>query len=135
MSKRNLEDMFANLEDMFAEIDSQEEIENIGELVNELWDVYHRFSELSHRVMRVFKRYMPGKNERIGLSHYILSLFDKHEKLTRENIMEYLMTGDFEYTVSQKSLTDSLYFLTKTNRLDRYMDSETGQDWYIKGKG
>jgi len=128
MSKRKLEDMF-------AEIDEQEEIENIEELVNELWDVYHRFSELSHRVMRVFKRYMPGKNERIGLSNYILTLFDKHEKLTRQDIMEYLIIGDFEYTISSKSLTDSLYFLLKTNRLIRYKDPSTGEHCYKRGNG
>lgn len=121
------------LEDMFTEIDDAEEIENIEELTQELWEVYHKFTELSNRVLRVFKRYMPGKNTRTGLSDYILSLFDEHNALTREEIAN--LVADFEYTVSPKSVTDSLYFLTQTGRLLRFVEVKTGNRTYRKGNG
>lgn len=121
------------LDDLFAKIDSVEEIENIELLTEELWEVYHKFSELSNRVMRVFRRYMPSKNARIGLSSYILSLFDEHDELTREEIAN--LMGEFEYTVTPKNVTDSLYFLTKTKRIWPVVNVSTGKRSYRKGSG
>ena len=133
--KENREADVINTVNVANQILEGDEYESAEEFINELYDLFENFSNMSHRVLRALKLQMPHKNAKIGLSNFIQNLMDEHGEtgLDRKAIAKHVQEG-FEYTVTQKAITDSLSFLVNNSKISRYWDMNTKKNMYKKIK-
>ena len=114
------------------EIIESEDYEKAQEFLDQLYKQYLDFSNLSNRVLKALRLYLPHKNAKIGLGNFVVSLFNQHgTKLTAKEIQK-VVTEEFEYSVTPKAVNDSLYFLVRNKQLTRFYDVRKKKNYYYK---
>jgi hypothetical protein len=117
------------LTDAIKELIDSEDTENAYQFLEDLYTVYSRFNQTSNRVLRVLRQFMPNKRAKIGLAECIIGVVEEFGPITFVQLADYIHK-EFEYTVTNKSISDSLYRLTKTDQLIRYFDRTAKQHKY-----
>jgi len=115
------------------DIIESENTEDAQKFINDLYRVYQRFNQTSNRVLRVLRQFMPNNRAKTGLAECILGFIETSECVTYNEICNYVHR-EFEYTVTNKSISDSIYRLKKVEQITSFYDRKRKCKVYKKSK-